>query len=1032
MLSREILSHRQALRLFVVLWLTTFSCIIPQTFGQDIPQDRRTEVNLAGPAGRRAVGGEGRYLVLTIPTLRQVAVYDVSLGKVVKYLPADDSDIHVAACKDRIFVLLATRRLISTYSFDSFERVRAATIDIAAPIVGISAGHSSSGPLVIASADTSFSTFETSLKFYDASQLQPIQVKYSQPSRQVFDSRTPMIIQAAADGKTILVVGRYLSLLRINGNEIEVTKSEIDHNSNAFRHACIGPRGQFVYSPKGIYNSLLQLISVLSDGNHFFDFRIPDVDGNFFLNLATGDLKTKAGSITPTISLHQAGSDTPLVELKNIDASEGDQSQTHYQKSPGYEHSLFLFSNFNALIQSPTNSERLIVHHIDTDQLVHDSGADYLYVRSVRPTLAQVGQGFEANVDAKTKAGGMKYQLASGPDGMTVDPNGLIRWNVPHDFSKDQAIAILKLTDRSSRQVFHPFHVTVEGHPSTAVEMVSALEEEHVTAPNGESSRNEPSATLTEAKVDLPEPYSDMKVGGSGAFLVMRFDKKKALGVVDVRQRKFLGYISLPDDQVHYAANAKSIVMASRSSGTISRYNISTLKQEFVRPYSGGFIGHMFMGSSSNGPFCIAETQMSPPDQAIYEYDLSTFEDTRVPFAGTGNRSIGATGRVRVSANGATLTVQKTRSPSGLQTFVRKADGWHAHYEHLSAGDLAPSADGNTIYSSKGIYTSDLRKTLEESGFRYSPATEGELYLRCLEMRLSPLRKPNDNNLTLHHLGSDQMLLQLPFSADGPISERPRGRWTPSLEQQVILSPQAHAIVLAPFGADHLTIKHFDVDDLLQSAGTDYLFVSSPSWRTAALDQLFEHQLKVKSKNGGVTIGLISAPNGMTLALDGKLVWQVPAKVTRQDEVVVMRVEDKLGTTREHKLTLKLIGADSQIAEQLAKEKMQADKAEVIRVTKLAEERARKKREWQEAQEAKTQAKPGSLSGAQLQKKTQPEFRTWTDPDGQTVEALFVRNFGTSVILQLHDGSLITIQAKYLSARDVLFMSEFKKQGERQ
>jgi len=62
---------------------------------------------------------------------------------------------------------------------------------------------------------------------------------------------------------------------------------------------------------------------------------------------------------------------------------------------------------------------------------------------------------------AKSKRGGHKFRLASGPPGMTVSDAGLIHWMVPSDIAEPHIDVILCINDPSGREVFQPLHITL-------------------------------------------------------------------------------------------------------------------------------------------------------------------------------------------------------------------------------------------------------------------------------------------------------------------------------------------------------------------------------------------------------------------------------------------------------------------------------------------------------------------------------------------------------------------------------------------
>jgi hypothetical protein len=64
-------------------------------------------------------------------------------------------------------------------------------------------------------------------------------------------------------------------------------------------------------------------------------------------------------------------------------------------------------------------------------------------------------------VAVKSKKGGVKVTLASGPEGMTVSPTGLVKWRVPADFKGGESNVVLTVRDGSDQEVFHTFTLRI-------------------------------------------------------------------------------------------------------------------------------------------------------------------------------------------------------------------------------------------------------------------------------------------------------------------------------------------------------------------------------------------------------------------------------------------------------------------------------------------------------------------------------------------------------------------------------------------
>jgi hypothetical protein len=59
----------------------------------------------------------------------------------------------------------------------------------------------------------------------------------------------------------------------------------------------------------------------------------------------------------------------------------------------------------------------------------------------------------------KSKKGGVKAELQSGPKGMTVTKEGVVNWPVPMRPTEDHATVIVQISDASGQTVFHSYSI---------------------------------------------------------------------------------------------------------------------------------------------------------------------------------------------------------------------------------------------------------------------------------------------------------------------------------------------------------------------------------------------------------------------------------------------------------------------------------------------------------------------------------------------------------------------------------------------
>ena len=109
----------------------------------------KAEIKLPGTVDMTCFGGGGRYVLLRIPSQKQVAVLDVCEGKITKYIPIPEEGAFIAAGNEHLFVLAPTDNIIQRWNLTTFERERTAANPLDGQVRGLLIGHATDGPLFV-------------------------------------------------------------------------------------------------------------------------------------------------------------------------------------------------------------------------------------------------------------------------------------------------------------------------------------------------------------------------------------------------------------------------------------------------------------------------------------------------------------------------------------------------------------------------------------------------------------------------------------------------------------------------------------------------------------------------------------------------------------------------------------------------------------------------------------------------------------------------------------------------------------------
>jgi len=125
----------------------------------------------------------------------------------------------------------------------------------------------------------------------------------------------------------------------------------------------------------------------------------------------------------------------------------------------GMDNRLFLIPDAKLMAILAETGDKIVLHRFDLDALLEKSDVDYLFVTS-RPPAAARGVAFRYTPTIRSKKGGVKLTLDSGPDGMKLT-DGTLTWNVPKDFTDESVSVIVTVTDKTGQEVFHAFTLPV-------------------------------------------------------------------------------------------------------------------------------------------------------------------------------------------------------------------------------------------------------------------------------------------------------------------------------------------------------------------------------------------------------------------------------------------------------------------------------------------------------------------------------------------------------------------------------------------
>lgn len=886
-------------------------------------ENDREERDLPGVVTQSVVGGGGRFLLLNLSAEKKVAVFDTAEADVIQYLPLPSERAMIAAGMEWLMVVDPVDRLVQRYSLLTREKVATYPLEQAARARQVLMGSASNGPLVLCLGDGPKGAV---LKAAVLDPLTGEEFKF-EGERQLFpEGFDPAIdLRVSANGRLFT---------RYAGQSANPRGTYAMQPDGFVATRLTGPlEGPIFPSPMGNYVCSAGIYS--PDGKlldrflpAWYNLTLPAAEGEtFYLNADLRRFKP-GGEERAALSVRRYGDPEPLFALPTV---RGPESLAPRWASPGFDldRRVLLFPTAGLLVVVPDGRDKLELYRIDFDAALKDSERDYLFVLSQPPALTAKGRQLEYPLEIKSRYGGAKVMLASGPPGMRVVGETRVEWDVPKDFPAGNVEVVLTVADRGGAEATHRFTLSVgdklpEGAPHripTPTKEIAARAIEipatRFRVPKAEGLRTCPLEGTFEVR-DLPGPVEVPRIGGGGRYLVWATRPRVTLGVLDTNTGK-VRYLDRQPERVLFAANRTELLVADLAAARVDRYELETLDKvgSFELPQDASDYSRIGMGSGSDGPLVCMRTGDRRNTKPFDFLDSISGKKVDLDYGKLGDEIVGVTAdQVSITADGRRLRfLPPFYTLAGLvlgETRLEPIRFRPPPTERIRhAGDyLLPSADGSAIYGAGQLFDGEGRPisdrvNTQERRVSFLPAVEGPLFIslaECFDQK-APSLPPK---IGIHPPGSVEPLVELP-PLEG--SEELRGQVVADpfpFSRHVFYFPSADLLVVVPKSKHQLYLHRIDLDSSLKNANGDYLFVTGPTSGDAWKGARWEAQVTVFSRKEKIQAVLRAAPPWMALSPEGKLTWEVPDDYPEAEVEVVLVLSDGVGKNLTHRLRLRL------------------------------------------------------------------------------------------------------------------------------
>lgn len=419
------------------------------TVQQRLVEDK-TILKLAGAVEDVIPGAGGKLLILHLRKLRKLAVFDTSARKLIGYLPLPSDDVLVGAGLEKLIVIVRDQNLIQRWDLQTLEKETTVALPAAGGIVGIASGHASTKPMLLVTDFAGRTLDQYTLKIVD------ITVNGERGLSR--DS----IVRASADGSAYAwwTAGSSPSGIRLLMLRGSSARGLSLHETGGLELPSYD--GSLLFTTGRVFTSALKPIQ----SEHLAGLQgVPTDHPAYFMGVrfAGDDLSAmKMSKGVARASLFASSDRRLLFSLPLLDELNGEDCNLYANHALSLEKRLHLFVANNLLLTIGRSTDELVLRKFVVADELEKSGVDYLFMDSIPPLTANKGLRYVYTPRPRSKRGGVKIALESGPEGMKLVEGRLV-WEVPAHFSDNAASVILLIGDASGQEIYQSFVVEVRG-----------------------------------------------------------------------------------------------------------------------------------------------------------------------------------------------------------------------------------------------------------------------------------------------------------------------------------------------------------------------------------------------------------------------------------------------------------------------------------------------------------------------------------------------------------------------------------------
>jgi hypothetical protein len=411
-----------------------------------------------------AIAGDGNYLVVRTENFNGLMVYDAAQGKFAQSIRLPTEDFIFAAGGDTALVYVPDNNILTTFNLATGAKVKSKVLQTDGKVLAMVMGRSRNDRVVMRIQKGQVGT---SLHVYDIRTLTETQMAANQQEQPVAGATYGWDyyannqggkphLRADANLNTIWEWNTAWSPTGMERTRISGSHFHYQYEHNTFGALFPGDDGMCYTSSGGI-----------------FDYQLRDKSNNQNPMQGTAAVPAFGGMIYLRVGndLHldafRAGSKDRVCSLDPFPGQPKDNNPYSGPIGMGgfnademtMDKRLICDPIHGRLLLVPLDNDRIVQRTFNIKTVLDKSGVDYVLPTNHPPTQVSAHKAFSFQLQAISHAGGVTYELSSGPDGMKVSTSGLITWYPAGESPKEDVVILLK--DSSGEEQYLNLEFTV-------------------------------------------------------------------------------------------------------------------------------------------------------------------------------------------------------------------------------------------------------------------------------------------------------------------------------------------------------------------------------------------------------------------------------------------------------------------------------------------------------------------------------------------------------------------------------------------